>query len=97
MFIVEGISDQTALAVPLTNVFKQYTALQDVRFEITHGDITSKLEITPGNIIAHIGNTVRNFMKQFVNYPYYTENEIYVSDKRGIKKLFREINVNKRT
>ena len=121
LFIVEGISDQTALAVPLVNVFKKYTPLKNVKFEITHGDITSRLEVRPDNIIAYIGKIVKKFMRQyklkkedfaqivqivdtdgayispeyvriddkkkFVDYPHYTENEIYVPDKQGVDRI----------
>lgn len=65
LFIVEGKSDEMALAVPLRNIFKRHQGTQDIRFEITHGDITSKKGLTQDKVIAAVGNAVKDFMRKY--------------------------------
>ena len=65
LFIVEGKSDEMALAVPLRNIFKRHQGTQDIRFEITHGVITSKKGITQDKVIAAVGNAVKDFMRKY--------------------------------
>lgn len=55
--IVEGPSDDTALGVILERLYGK----NQVHVEIIHGDITSDLHTTPGNITKKLGNLVRNF------------------------------------
>lgn len=64
LFIVEGYSDQAALAVPLTTVFEQYDDSESIQFEITYRDITSEKDNSPRNIASEIGDIVRVFMKK---------------------------------
>lgn len=57
--IVEGPSDDAALGVILNRLY----AKNAVHVEITHGDITSDISVTSGNIAAKIGNLIRGFAK----------------------------------
>jgi hypothetical protein len=61
LFIVEGISDQTSLAVPLQGLLQDN---MDIQFRITHGDITSKNHICPQTILSEIGKTVTAYLKK---------------------------------
>lgn len=60
LFIVEGITDKTSLSRVL---HKYLQGNSEVRFEITHGDITSNRSNTPANILGVIGNIVNKFRK----------------------------------
>ncbi|MDO4338340.1 MAG: hypothetical protein Q4C91_09665 [Eubacteriales bacterium] len=57
--IVEGPSDDEALGVILNRLYDRNA----VHVEITHGDITSDLSVTQGNIAAKIGNILRGYAK----------------------------------
>jgi hypothetical protein len=57
LFIVEGITDKTCLG----SVLDQLLSNQEVRFELSDGDIATKTENTPANIVAKIGNIVKDF------------------------------------
>ena len=53
--IVEGISDETALGIALSQIFDE----KSVYVHIMRGDITSRNGVNASNIIAKIGNEVR--------------------------------------
>lgn len=55
--IVEGPSDEEALGVLLNRFFDSNT----VYIHVMHSDITSELDVSPDNIVAKIGNTVRTY------------------------------------
>lgn len=55
--IVEGPSDDAALGVILNRLYDK----SKVHIEILHGDITTDLNIDPGNIISALGNIVKNY------------------------------------
>lgn len=55
LFIVEGINDKTNLALCLSRLFEN----EEIRFEITQGDITTKSGVSSVNINAKIGNIVK--------------------------------------
>ena len=57
--IVEGPSDDEALGVIFTRLYDKNA----VHVEITHGDITSDLSVTPGNIVSKIGNLIRGYAR----------------------------------
>lgn len=57
--IVEGPSDDEALGVILNRLYDK----NEVYVEITHGDITSDLRVTSGNIAAKIGDMIRGYAK----------------------------------
>ena len=52
LFIVEGINDQTCLG----GVLEEILDSNEVRFQMTCGDITSRNEIDEYNIKKEIGN-----------------------------------------
>lgn len=57
--IVEGPSDDEALGV----IFHRLYDKNAVHIKITYGDITSEKTVTPENIVARIGNLVREYAK----------------------------------
>ena len=57
LFIVEGITDKTCLGY----ILDQLLSDQLVRFELTDGDITTKIGNSSSNIAAKIGNIVKDF------------------------------------
>ena len=59
LFIVEGINDDTALALPLEKLL----TTEDVKFEVTHGDITS--EIGGKDIAAKVGDCVKKHCEEY--------------------------------
>lgn len=57
LFIVEGINDKTSLALCLSQLLEK----EEVHFEITNGDITTRRGTAPANIAAQIGNIVKKY------------------------------------
>ncbi len=57
--IVEGPSDETALGVTLSQVFDA----ELVHIHIMRGDITTRVGVTPQNIVAKVGDEVRAYAK----------------------------------
>ena len=55
--IVEGPSDDGALGVLLSRIY----AGEKVHVEIMHCDITTELDINAGNVVAKIGDVVKNY------------------------------------
>lgn len=55
--IVEGPSDDEALGVIFSRLYDE----NEVYVEITHGDITSDRTVTSSNIVAKIGNLVKQY------------------------------------
>ena len=58
LFIVEGISDKTALR----KIFQKLYKNKEINFEVTDGDITSDKSITVKNIEDKIFEIVKKFM-----------------------------------
>ena len=69
LFIVEGVNDETALALPLEKLLTS----DNVKFEITHGDLTS--DYFGKDIAAKIGDCVR---KHCADYKYKKEDFLEV-------------------
>lgn len=61
LFIVEGINDQTCLGGVLEGIISS----NEVRFEMTNGDITTRTGIDCSKISAEIGNIVNNFRRKY--------------------------------
>lgn len=59
LVIVEGPSDDVALGVMLNQIFDK----DAVHIHIMHGDITTKRGVYPNNILAKIGNIIREYAK----------------------------------
>lgn len=55
LFIVEGINDKTSLALCLSQLLEG----DEIHFEITDGDITTRIGTNPKNIAAKVGNIVK--------------------------------------
>lgn len=77
--IVEGPSDDEALGVLLNRIYDNNV----VHLEITHGDITSDLSVTSGNIAAKIGNLVRGYAKANHYKPMDFQEVIHLIDMDG--------------
>jgi hypothetical protein len=61
LIIVEGPSDDTALGAIFNRIYDSNT----VYVHIMHGDITTRINNRPDNIVAKIGNEVREYAKQY--------------------------------
>jgi len=61
LFLVEGVTDKTCIG----SVLDQLISNQQVRFEITDGDITTKDGSNAANILSRIGNIVNDFRSRF--------------------------------
>lgn len=59
LVIVEGVSEDTALGIALSQVYDK----DSVYIHIMHGDITTRKGVNPQNIISKIGNDVRTYAK----------------------------------
>lgn len=59
LIIVEGPSDETALAAPLSVVLSDGL----VKILVMYGDITTRDGVEPGNVTAKIWNNVKAFVK----------------------------------
>jgi hypothetical protein len=57
LFIVEGITEQICLG----NILQKLIATELMKFEITHGDITSKDEVDAGNIVRILGDLIKDY------------------------------------
>lgn len=66
--IVEGVSDQTALAAVISKLINT----ENVTVEFTSGDITSDNKINPSNVVSKIGDFVKNKSKEY----YYEKQDI---------------------
>lgn len=62
LFIVEGITDKTALGNVLTNLIE--TDNETVRFAMTDGDITTKKDINAGNVISSVNAVVKQALNK---------------------------------
>lgn len=57
--IVEGPSDETALGVALNNIFDE----ESVYLHIIHGDITTRKRVSAQNIVAKIGDEIKQYAR----------------------------------
>lgn len=65
LFIVEGISDQTSLALVLSKLFKD----QSVSFQVVNKDITSYKFTTVANVVSEVNAQIKMFMdKNFLTH-----------------------------
>ena len=61
LFIVEGSSEEIALG----SIMKEFFANNEVRFEIIRGDITSRNDVTTGNVISKINEYISICMSKY--------------------------------
>lgn len=61
LFLVEGVSEETALGLPMKNYFEN----SEVRFEVVHGDITTMEGVDSGSIIKHINTRITSYMSKY--------------------------------
>lgn len=59
--IVEGISDQTAIAAAMSKLIRT----ENVIVEFTRGDITTEFGISPANIASKVGNFIKDYSKPY--------------------------------
>lgn len=69
LFIVEGINDKTNLALCLSQLLEG----DEIHFEITDGDITTKFGTTSMNIAARIGDIVKKHSNRIFKQNDYLE------------------------
>ena len=58
LFIVEGITDEVSLALGFSELMNS----NEVRFELTHGDITTRDSIQVNTVASEVGKIVKKFM-----------------------------------
>lgn len=58
LFIVEGVSDQTSLALILSKLIKS----ENVRFHIINGDITADYDTNAANAITRVYDEIKRFL-----------------------------------
>lgn len=63
LFIVEGTSDQSALAL----LMEQFFSAHQVRFHVVHGDVTSEVGVSYDNVTKRVLEIIKSFLKK---YPY---------------------------
>lgn len=61
LFIVEGVSDESALSLPLKNFIERN---RELRFFQTDGDLTTRDHISPNTILNEVGDVVERFLRQ---------------------------------
>lgn len=61
LIIVEGVSDETALA----EVLEKFIPEETLRFQVLHKDITTEYRVAPDNIVREVGNVVRQHCNQY--------------------------------
>lgn len=59
--IVEGPSDENAIG----GILKEYFSSEEVRFEVVHGDITSRNDIAIDNIVIEIGSLIDSIKSKY--------------------------------
>lgn len=79
LFIVEGINDQTCLG----GVLEEILDSNEVRFQMTCGDITSRNEIDEYNIKKEIGNVVKQFKDKYHLKPEHFMEVVHLVDMDG--------------
>lgn len=77
--IVEGPSDDTALGAIFNRIYDTNT----VHVHITHGDITTRIDIRPDNVIRQVGNIVRKYAEEFNLLPKDFQKIIHIIDTDG--------------
>lgn len=55
LFLVEGITDKTSLAMAMTRLISE----NNIQFEIMNGDVTADYRIASSAIAKEVGNRVR--------------------------------------
>lgn len=76
--IVEGASDDEALSVILSRIYDKDT----VYVHVMHCDITTELDVNPGNIVSKVGDVVRNYAGRIFR-PSHFNRIIHITDMDG--------------
>ena len=80
LFIVEGINDKTCLEGVLENVVDS----EEVRFQMTDGDITTRYDIDEYKIRNEIGKIVKAFKDKYHLKPEHFMEVIHIIDTDGL-------------
>lgn len=80
LFIVEGINDKTCLEGVLEKILDS----EEVRFQITEGDITTRLGIDEYKIRNEIGKTVKAFKDKYHLKPEHFLEVVHIIDTDGL-------------
>lgn len=62
LFLVEGITDELSLALPLEDLYRNHLQL---KMRITNGDITTRKGMTQQNVVSHVGDVIKNYAQQY--------------------------------
>lgn len=77
--IVEGVSDQTALAAIISKIINT----EQVIVEFANGDITSDYGVNTSNIVSKIGNFINDYRKTYFYKPSDFTEVIHIIDTDG--------------
>lgn len=80
LFIVEGINDKTCLESVLEKILES----EEVRFQITEGDITTRLGIDEHKIRNEIGKIVKAFKDKYHLKPEHFMEVVHIIDTDGL-------------
>lgn len=80
LFIVEGINDKTCLEGVLEKVLES----EEIRFQITDGDITTRLDMNEHKIRNEIGKTVKAFKDKYHLKPEHFMEVVHIIDTDGL-------------
>lgn len=80
MFIVEGINDRTCLESVLEHILES----EEVRFQITEGDITTRQGIDEHKIRNEIGKIVKAFKDRYHLKPEHFMEVVHIIDTDGL-------------
>lgn len=79
LFLVEGITDKTSLAMAMTRLISE----NNIQFEIMNGDVTADYRIASSAIAKEVGNRVRCFAKR----QHFQAKDFYTSIKWCISSI----------
>lgn len=79
LFIVEGITDQTALGNVLTSLLNSET----VRFAMTDGDITTNNSVNSGNVVSRVNAIIKAALQRYAFKPSDLDCIVHLIDTDG--------------
>lgn len=79
LFLVEGVSEENALGLPMKNHFET----SEIRFDVLHGDITTKNGVDSRNVLKHINQIVASYMDRYGYKPSDIIRIVHIIDTDG--------------
>lgn len=79
LFLVEGVSEENALGLPMKNHFET----SETRFDVLHGDITTKSGFDSRNILKQVNQIVSSYMDRYGYKPSDIIRIVHIIDTDG--------------